>query len=59
MKLKNKKTLTFEDWFNKEKDNLINLFCSFIKETKVYDCDLDKFVRHLYSETIHYDKDNF
>ena len=52
------KTISFENWFDREKDNLIELFCSFIKETKVYDCTLDKFVRHLYTETIHYNKDN-
>ena len=51
------KTISFESWFDREKDNLIELFCSFIKETKVYDCTLDMFVRHLYTETIHYDKD--
>lgn len=50
---KRKQLLSFEDWFEKEKENLIDLFCSFIKETKVYDCSLDKFVRHLYNESIH------
>ena len=54
----NKKVLSFETWFEKQKDNLIDLFCSFIKETKIYDCSLDKFVRHLYSETIHYKGEN-
>ena len=50
---KTKQLLSFETWFEKEKDNLIELFCAFIKETKVYDCTLDRFVRHLYTETIH------
>ena len=58
IKQQNKHTLSFEDWFNNEKDNLIELFCSFIKESKVYDCTLDMFVRHLYTETIHYKKNN-
>ncbi|MAH50230.1 hypothetical protein CMI37_30700 [Candidatus Pacearchaeota archaeon] len=57
MKPKNKlKILSFEQWFEEQNENLIELFCSFIKETKVYDCTLDDFVRYLYTETIHHQK---
>ena len=51
-----KNTLSFEEWFKKEHNNLIELFCEFIKETKVYDLNLDQFTRFLYAQTKHNNK---
>ena len=53
---KTKKTLDFETWFKKEHNNLIDLFCDFIKESKVYDVTLDQFTRFLYMQTLNYKK---
>ena len=51
-----KKVLSFETWFKKEHNNLIELFCEFIKESKVYDVTLDQFTRFLYKQTTNYNK---
>tara|TARA_Y100001973_G_C5199976_1_gene336876 strand:- start:1430 stop:1615 length:186 start_codon:yes stop_codon:yes gene_type:complete len=51
-----KEVLSFEDWFKKEHNNLIDLFCSFIKESKVYDVTLDQFTQFLYQQTLNYKK---
>ena len=45
--------LTFEEWFKQGHESLINLFCDFIKEEKVYDITLDQFTRFMYTQTTH------
>jgi len=45
--------LTFEEWFKQGHESLINLFCDFIKEEKVYDITLDQFTRFMYTQTHH------
>ena len=40
--------LTYKDWINKYHNNLLNLFCKFIKKEKVYDCDLATFSSYMY-----------
>ena len=46
--------MKFEKWFEKNHNNLIELFCDFIKEEKVYDVNLDQFTRYMYTQTTHF-----
>ena len=45
--------MKFDKWFKHNHNTLIDLFCDFIKEEKVYDVTLDQFTRFMYTQTKH------
>ena len=45
--------MKFEKWFKENHNTLIDLFCDFIKEEKVYDVNLDEFTQYMYTQTSH------
>lgn len=46
--------MEFKEWHKENHNVLIDLFCDFIKEEKVYDVNLDEFTQYMYTQTSHY-----
>ena len=45
------------EWYTKNKNDLINLFCDFIRETGRGNVTLTDFAQEMYKETTHYDEE--